>query len=328
MTDLSTTYMGLELRNPVVVASCGLVKSVDGVRKAYDNGAGAVVLKSIFEEQLQSESDSLNEEMLTYAHTEAFDYVRADLGMQIGVENYVKLIEESKKAVSIPVIASVNCVSPKWWIRNAKEIESAGADALELNISRMPVDTSLSAEAIESLYVSILEEVLGTVSLPIAVKIGPYFSSLAAFAKRLCDSGASGLVFFNRFYRPDVDIYKMRATTARPFSSPEEIGWSLRWIAMMSTQLTCDLAASTGIHDSEGVVKQLLAGARVAQVCSTLYLNGMQQIERIVSGLEAWMREQMIDSVDEIRYRLQPDLSDNPEVRERLQYIKVYSGIE
>jgi len=328
MVDLSTTYMGLKLRNPLVVASCGLVKNVEGVSKAARAGAGAVVLKSLFEEQLQAESDQLDEQMKAHVHPEAMEYVRSELGMRFGAKDYTRLIEMAKKAVSIPVIASINCISARWWIQYAKRIAAAGPDAIELNISRMPVDPASTGEEIERMYCSILEHVKAEVDIPIAIKVGPYFTSFANVAKELAVRGASALVLFNRFYRPDIDIKRMEPKAARPFSSPEEIGLPLRWIALLSGKIPCDLAASTGVHDAEGVIKQLLAGATVVQACSTFYLDGFGKIASMLDGLESWMKEHGMNNLEEVREQMRPWLSEHPEAFERLQYIKIYGGVE
>ncbi len=328
MVDLSTTYMGLQLRNPLVVASCGLVKSVEGVRRAADAGAGAVVLKSLFEEQLQVEADELDTQIKAHGHPEALQYVRSELGMRFGATEYAKLVETSKKAVSIPVIASINCISARWWTRYAKEIAAAGPDALELNISRMPVEPGDTSEAIEQVYYTIVEEVKEAIDIPIAVKVGPFFTSLAHVAKELVGRGASALVLFNRFYRPDISLTRLEPTAARPFSSPEEISLPLRWIALLAGKIPCDLAASTGVHDAQGLIKLLLAGATVVQACSTFYLEGFEQIERMLDGLKDWMAKHDCADLEQVRRKMQPHVSERPELFERLQYIKVFGGVE
>jgi len=328
MVDLSTTYMGLSLRNPLIVGSSGLVKTVEGVQKAADAGAGAVVLKSLFEEQLQAQTDEIDRDMMASAHTEALEYVRAEIGMSYGVGEYTQLIRQCKRSVSIPVIASINCVSPRWWTQYAEQIAAAGPDALELNISRMPVDPSGAANSIEEIFYSIVEDVTRRIELPVAVKIGPYFTSLANFAAGLIKRGASALVLFNRFYRPDIDVDSMQAITASPFSTPEEISISLRWIALLAGRLPCDFASSTGVHDHIGLIKQLLAGASAVQACSTFYIHGFQQIETMLKGLEDWMEAKGLNRLEEIPIQMQPNLTSQPELFERLQYIKLFGGIE
>ncbi len=327
MIDLSTKYMGLDLRNPLIVASCSLAKTLDGVRHCANAGAGAVVLKSLFEEQIDAEVKDIEQYSLPSWRPEAFDYVRG-MGMALGPREYLTLVEEAKKAVTIPVIASLNCISPKWWVEYAKQIVNAGADGLELNISMMPSEPERTGMEIENIYFRILEEVKAHINIPIAVKIGPYFTSMARIADELSKRGASALVLFNRFYQPNIDIEKLELAPGYSFSSPEEIGLSLRWIALLAGRVKCDMAASTGVHDGAGVIKQLLAGANAVQLCSTLYLNGIKQIGTILKEVEAWMKKHNFKSIDEFRGKLSQTQSDRPELYERIQYIKALVGIE
>ncbi len=327
MSDLSTTYMGLELQNPLLVASCSLTKTAEGVKKCADAGAAAVVLKSLFEEQIDVEIKDMEKHLMPYWHPEALDYVQ-EMGMSFGPKEYIAIIKEARKEVSIPVIASLNCISPKWWVAYAKQIVDAGADALELNIAIMPSDTERNGKEIEDIYLKIISEVQEHIQIPIAVKIGPYFTSLGRFATELRKNGATAVVLFNRFYQPNIDIEKMELAPGYNFSSPEDMGLTMRWIALLSGRIGCDLAASTGIHDAAGVIKQLLAGATVVQLCSTLYLNGLKQIKIILSELESWLNGHGFDSVNEIRGKLSQLESDKPELYERIQYIKALVGIE
>lgn len=325
--DLSTRYMGLHLRNPLIVSSCGLTNSLEGVRRCADAGAGAVVLKSLFEEQIGAEIKDLQRHIWPSWHPEAFDYVER-MSLELGPNEYLKLIEDAKKAVSIPVIASLNCISSRQWVDYAKRIESAGADALELNVAIMPSDPNCSGREIEEIYFRILEEVKARLDIPIAVKIGPYFSSMAWMAKELCSHGASALVLFNRFYQVDIDVDRMEVTAGVRFSSPDEISLPLRWVALLSDVVRCDLAASTGVHDGTGAIKLLLAGADAVQICSTLYINGLERIGLILRGMEEWMREHRFKSIGEFKGKLSRLWADQPEMYERLQYIKALTGIE
>ncbi len=327
MANLSTKYMGLDLKNPLIVASCSLVKTLDGVRHCADAGAGAVVLKSLFEEQIEVEVKDIEQHILPYWHPEALDYVRK-MGMEFGPKEYLDLVKEAKNAVSIPVIASLNCITPKWWIEYAKRIVDAGADGLELNISVMPIDPQRKSKEIENIYYTILEEVNTNINIPIAVKIGPYFTSITQMANELSKRGASALVLFNRFYQPNIDIDKLKLAPGYHFSSSEEMGLSLRWIALLSGRINCDFAASTGIHDGAGVIKQLLAGATVTQLCSTLYINGLDQIGHILNEIENWMKKHSFASIDEIRGKLSQTEIEQPELYERIQYIKSLVGVE
>ena len=327
MTDLRTTYMGLELENPLVVASCSLTKTLEGIRKCADAGAGAVVLKSIFEEQISGELAKMEPDSWIQWHPEAFQYT-TNLGMELGTREYLKLIEQAKSKMSFPIIASLNCISRKWWGDFAQQVEAAGADAIELNISFMPSDPCRSSADIEKQYCSILEQTKKLIKIPVAVKIGPYFTSVAAMAGALDGRGAAALVIFNRFFRFDIDIENLTLSAGYRFSSAEEINRSLRWMSLLSGRVKCDLAASTGVHDHEGVIKQLLAGATVVQLCSTLYINGLKQIGIIRGRVEEWMKAKEFASVSGFRGKMSQLQSDKPELYERLQYIKSLVGIE
>jgi len=327
MVDLSTSYMGLKLRNPLIVAASSLTGSPAKVKRCEDTGAGAVVLKSLFEEQIEAQTSQMEQEAWPYTHTEAYDYVR-QMGLRLGQAEYLKMIAEAKKKVSIPVIASLNCVSPTAWTRFAAKIAEAGADALELNIALLASDFDRSAEEIQGAYVKIVEAIRGQVELPIAVKLGPYFTSLPQTALALRRAGASALVLFNRFYQLDFDIEQLALTPGYHLSSPDEIHLPLRWIAILSSQVGCDLAASTGVHDGAGVIKQLLAGARAVQICSALFLKGIERIELMLEELTAWMDRHGYGKIEEFRGKMCQEASGKPALYERLQYIKVYVGLE
>jgi dihydroorotate dehydrogenase (fumarate) len=327
MADLKTTYMGLELRNPVIVASCGLTKNADGVRKCEDAGAGAVVLKSLFEEQVIGEMQNQKQYASAAWHPEALDYVEG-MGIGLGPREYLDVIREAKKAVSIPVIASLNCVSREVWTGYAKRLAAEGADGIELNLAVMPSDPKRTADEIEKRYFDALADVTSKVEVPIAVKIAPYFTSIARMALVLSRRGVAALVLFNRYYQIDIDIERMEISSGITLSSPKEINMPLRWVSLLSGRVECDIAASTGIHDAHGVIKMLLAGATVTQLCSTLYLNGLEHIGQILDGLEGWMKEHGFESVEALRGKLSSMNSDNPELYERIQYIKAFVGVE
>ena len=327
MADLSVTYMGLKLANPLIVGASSLTNTVDKLKRCQDAGAGAVVLKSLFEEQIEAQTEEIEAESWPYSHPEAFDYVR-QMGMRMGQEDYLRLIEQAKKQVSLPVIASLNCVTPKWWLSYAQQIARAGADAIELNIALLPRDPRRTAAEIEKTYQRIVEGICRAVKLPVAVKLGPYFTSLPQTASALRQAGASALVLFNRFYQLDIDIEKLRLTPGYHLSSPDEIYLPLRWIAILSSQLGCDLAASTGVHDGAGVVKQLLAGAKAVEVCSALYQKGVARLAGICDELADWMTRHDYGSIEEFRGKMCMEQSDKPEYYERLQYIKVFVGLE
>jgi dihydroorotate dehydrogenase (fumarate) len=327
MADLSTTYMGLALRNPLIVASCSLTKSVDGVRRCSDAGAGAVVLKSLFEEQILADMHGTDAESKVLWHPEALDYIHR-MGLELGPQDYLKLIRESKKAVPIPVIASLHCVSTGVWTNYVRQLADAGADAIEMNISVMLSDPRRESGAVERIYLETMEQTAHFVKIPIAVKIGPYFTSVARMASELWMHGAKALVLFNRFYQFDIDIEKMKLAPGYRLSSPQEIALPLRWISLLSGKVKCDFSASTGAHDAAGVIKLLLVGATTVQLCSTLYLNGLGRIEIIRKEMADWMDAHSFKSVDLMRGKLSQAQSDKPELYERLQYIKALVGIE
>jgi dihydroorotate dehydrogenase (fumarate) len=321
MSNISTVYMGIELKNPIIVSSCDLTSNIESIKKCEKAGAGAVVLKSLFEEQIKTETRELISGSWLPNHTEAFEYVRG-MSMANGPSTYLNLISEAKKALSIPIIASLNCISPKWWADYAKQLESSGADALELNISLLPSNPKRNSEEIEQIYIDILEGVLNEINLPVAVKIGPYFTSMAKVLNDFVRSGVKGLVLFNRFFQFDIDIENLKTTGGYPLSSPDEISNSLRWIALLSNQIPCDFAATTGIHKGSDAIKQLLAGAKAVEICSTLYKNGLDHINNMIEEIENWMSEQNYENIEDFRGKLSKKEEDKTELYERLQYIK------
>jgi dihydroorotate dehydrogenase (fumarate) len=328
MADLSTVYMGLQLRNPLIVASCSLSKNLDGIRRIEESGAGAIVLKSLFEEQIQKEMvDDIEQYIGPSWHSEAYDYVNK-MGMELGPREYLTLIEESKKSVGIPIIASLNCVSTGWWKDYAKQIESAGADGLELNIALLPHNVKKSSEDIENIYYKVLERINEIIRIPVAVKIGPYFTSLTQFASELNKRGAAALVLFNRFYQFDINIEKRTIVGANHLSTSGEMSLPLRWISLLFGQVECDLSATTGIHNSESVIKLVFAGAQSVQLCSVLYKKGVEYVGTILNETEKWLDKHDIQSLDQIRGTLSQAESTSPELYERLQYIKALVGIE
>lgn len=325
MADLKTNYLGLKLKNPVIVSSSALTNSVDKIKRLEENGAGAVVIKSIFEEQINQETSSL---LQHNDYPEAGDYI-LNYAKSNTIENYLELIENAKSEVNIPILASVNCVSSKDWTTFAKTLQDAGADALELNIHIVVSDKELKSNDLEQKYYKILDEVRSTVSIPIAVKIGNHFSNLSYFVNKLYAHGANGVVLFNRFYEPDIDINTMQFTSSEVFSNPSDIRHSLRWIGIISDLVeTMEISASTGIHDAGAAIKMLLAGATTVQVCSTLYKNGVQELGKIIAGIEKWMDSKGYESVNDIRGLLSYREIPNPSVYERAQFMKYFSSVE
>jgi dihydroorotate dehydrogenase (fumarate) len=329
MKDLTTSYLGLELKNPIIAGSSGLTGTLEGIISMEKQGAGAVVMKSLFEEEILMEvreqiSEAEKNPMIYSGLSETLDY----LDLHIREENlgkYLQLIRDVKKAVSIPIIASINCISDEDWTHFTRRMEEAGADALELNIFLNPADFK-DKEFIEA-YSRIIEKVLATVRIPVAVKISKYFTRLGLSVKALSETGISGLVLFNRFYAPDIDIEKMELAAPKLFSSADEIHETLRWIAIMSERVNCNLAASTGIHTGEDLIKMLLAGATAVQVVSTLYKNGPDRISRMLAKLEAWMSEKEFDSVDQFRGKISRMYGADPAAFERMQFMKHFSEI-
>ena len=351
MNNLATRYMGLDLKNPLVVASCGLTKTLQGIQQAAEAGAGAIVLKSLFEEQIEAEIDELTRQSQPSGHTEAYDYLHG-FGRSLGPRDYLALIRDAKATVAVPIIASVNCVTAQRWTEYAAELADAGADGLELNIGFLPNDPALGSVDVEKRYLNILSAVREKVKIPVALKIGPYLSSFAHFATQIgndrmagppftvgwCGPGESSkdvvwhgvdaLVLFNRFYRFDIDIDKRQISGGNPYSTAEELHLSLRWVSLLAGRVGCDLAAATGVHDGRDMIKQLLAGASVVQVCSTLYRNGLGRIGLILDQLQEWMKVHGYESPADFRGQLSQLNSSDPEDYERLQYIKALVGIE
>lgn len=328
MVKLDTTYMGLPLKNPIIVGSSGLTNSVENIIEIERNGAAAVVLKSLFEEQINySINKTMAQDQSANAYPEADDYIR-HYTRQNDVSKYLQLIKDAKASVNIPVIASINCVSGLEWTSFAQSIEEAGADGLELNIFVLPSDPSKSANENEAVYFEIIDKVLNEVNIPVAVKISHYFSSLAKMITQLSWKKINGIVLFNRFFSPDIDIENFEVKTSNVFSSPSDLAISLRWVAMMSTHVKCDLAASTGVHDGKAVIKQLLAGAKAVQVASVLYKKGFREIKSMLEELENWMERKNFTSIDQFVGKMSVEKAENPAAYERVQFMKHFSGIE
>lgn len=328
MIDLSTTYMGLKLPSPVIVGSSGLTKSIENLKEMEARGAGAVVLKSLFEEQIKFEVRKVfSYDDMVSAYTEADDYIR-NYARTHALDEYLNLIREAKKAIKIPVIASINCVSAEEWTSFAKNIEQAGADALELNVFVLPSDVDKEADEYETLYFDIIEKVKKEVKIPIALKISSYFSGLSNMVKKLSWTGVKGLVLFNRFFNPDIDIDKMRMGAGSIYSTPDEITTSLRWVGMLAGRVQADICASTGVHDGAGVIKQLLAGAKAVQVCSTIYKNGIGQIEQINKELTEWMEKNNFSKIADFDGKMSFKKGENPAAYQRVQFMKHFAGID
>lgn len=324
--DLSTEYLGLTLENPIIVASSGLTKTADQIKKCEDAGAGAVVMKSLFEEQIRNEDSGLDDSVMM--HTEAFDYIRAEVDMLYGPRDYVEVIREAKRSVAIPVIASINCYTAKWWISYAYELEAAGADALELNAYVLPFDSDKGSFAIENIYLEILQSVLEKIEIPVSFKLSPYFTSFGNFAEKLDNQGADGLVLFNRFVQPDIDLKKMENILRPAFNDPVGFSHALRWVSLLSGKLNLDIAASGNIRSAADIAKQILAGASAVQIASVLYKDGLDKIEELVKDLKNWMDEKKFASIAEFKGALNQVNDPKSETFIRAQYIKKFTGIE
>ena len=324
--SLSVKYLGLDLKNPIIIGSSGLTGSVDKIVKLEKNGAGAVVLKSLFEEQILMDMGRSENQDYHY-HTEAHDYARY-YTKEKSTNDYLNLIKEAKESVNIPVIASINCVSNYEWSSFAKKIESAGADALEINVSMLPSDINVNSTENEKKYFDIISEVRKNIKIPIALKMSSYSAGLAQLIQKLSwTKNIDAFVLFNRYYSPDIDLDKMKIVSSNVLSSPAEISVSLRWIALLSNNIKLPLIATTGIHDSEGVVKQILAGAQAVQIVSTIYKNGNKYIDEIITGLENWMNKNNYSSLADFRGLLSYDKAKDAASFERIQFMKYYSNI-
>lgn len=326
MINLACNYMGLKLRNPLIVGSSGLTNAVENIVEIERNGAGAVVLKSLFEEQISNASNNITSRG-TALYQESEDYIR-NFSRPEDLKDYLDLVRKAKQTVSIPVIASINCITDSGWISAAKQIEEAGADGLELNISVSPSDSAKEVGDNEKTTFQIIEKVLNEVTMPVAVKVSYYFSNLTRTLQTLSQTGIKGMVLFNRFYSPDFDIEREKVKTTFVFSTPSDIAISLRWIAMLSPLVKCDLCASTGVHDGTGLVKQLLAGASAVQVASVLYKKGFREIVTLIDYLENWMDRHGYSSLADFKGKLAGAAGENPAPNERVQFMKHFSGIE
>lgn len=324
MVDLSTTYMGLKLKNPVVPSASPLSQNLDTIKKMEDAGAAAVVLHSLFEEQLANEAAELEHylEYGTYRFAESLTYF-PDLGdYKLQGEEYLEHIRKAKEAVDIPIVGSLNGVSLGGWTEYARKIEEAGADALELNAYYIAADMDMSGPQVEQMYLDVLKEVKGHVKIPVAMKLSPYFSAMANMAARLDQAGADALVLFNRFYQPDIDLDSLEVKPRLVLSSSEEMRLPLRWVAILYGRVEASLALTTGVHTPRDVARAITAGADVVHVCSVLLSDGIGQLGRLVSGLIEWMESEEYRSVSEMKGSLSQKAVPEPVAFERANYIK------
>lgn len=325
MIDLSTNFAGLSLKSPIIVSSSGLTSSLDRIKKVAAAGAGALVLKSLFEEQINYEIGNMSD---GHDYPEAGDYIRT-YARENSLGQYLNSIKEAKEAVDIPVIASINCVSATEWIDFANKIEEAGADALELNIYFLPINKETDPREYEKTYLHLVSEVKKRTSLPLIIKLGSGFSNITWMVNQLYQRGAAAVVLFNRFYAPDINTDDMSFGSAEVLSTPAELRNSLRWIGIVSSQVDqLDLAASTGVHSGLAVVKQILAGAKAVQICSVLYRNGLDYIKDMTVEMLKWMEKNQYESPDDFRGKMNYGSLDDPSVYERAQFMKFYSSMQ
>lgn len=325
MTDLSTTYLGLTLKNPLVASASPLSKKVDSARKLEEQGIAAIVMYSLFEEQIIHESLELDHFLNrgSESFAEALSYL-PDGGMYgISPEKYLNQVAGLKKALSIPVIGSLNGVSKGGWTSYARRIEEAGADALELNVYYVATDTNMTSGDIEETQVELVAEVKSAIKIPLAVKISPFVTSIPNFVKRLVDAGADGLVLFNRFYQPDFDLDELEITHSLDLSTSAELRLPLRWISILHGKVEADFALTSGVHTHTDVLKAMMAGAKVAMMASRLLQNGGQVIGQILNDLEAWMKEREYESVRQMQGSMCQKSVKEPAAFERANYMKV-----
>lgn len=318
------------MRSPLVPSASPLSADIGNIKKFEDVGAGAVVLPSVFEEQIQKEDEELEKHLSagTESFAEATTFFPTPKEFKLGPDQYLELIRKAKESVRIPVIASLNGSSPGGWTDYAKKIQEAGADALELNIYYIPTDGKLRSSAIESSYIDILTLVRKSVNIPIAVKLSPFFTSMVNMAKRLTKAGADGLVLFNRFYQPDINLETLEVENSVLLSTPQARRVPLRWIAILYGQVKADLAATSGIHSGHDALKMLMAGATITMMCSALLKNGINHIQTVEKEMVEWMEKHEYESVEQLRGCLSQKKCPDPSAFERAQYIRALQGFK
>lgn len=323
--NLSTNYMGLSLKNPLVVSPSPLCQEIDSIRKMEDSGAAAVVLHSLFEEQITLESQELDRYLTqgTESYAESLSYF-PDLGnYRIGPEEYLEHVRQAKDAVDIPIIGSLNGVSTGGWIEYAKAIEDAGAHALELNIYYIPTSVEMTSQQVEGMYTDLVRNVKKSIDIPVAVKLNPYFSSMPQMARQLDVAGADALVLFNRFYQPDLDLENLQVAPNLELSTSSELRLRLRWVAILFGHILADMAITGGVHTAEDALKAIMAGANVAMMTSALLVNGIEHLAKVQAGMEQWMEKHKYESISQMRGSLSQRSIAEPAAFERANYMKV-----
>lgn len=330
MPDLTTTYLGLHLKNPLVASASPLSKKLDQVRRLEDAGAAALVMYSLFEEQITHEIHELDHYLNrgTHSYAEALSYFPDLDTYNLGPEPYLEHLRKIKEAVEIPVIGSLNGISPGGWTYYARAIEQAGADALELNIYYLPTDPDLSSADLEETYVNLVREVRGSISIPLALKLSPFFTALPHIARRFVKAGAGSLVLFNRFYQPDFDLEALSVVPNLELSTSADLKLPLRWIALLYGRINADFALTSGIHSARDVLKAIMAGANVAMMTSELLANGIERLTRILADLRVWMEEYEYDSIVQMRGSMSQQAVGEPAAFERANYMKALSSFD
>ena len=328
MIDLSAQYLGLKLKNPLIASASPLSERVETVKQMEQAGIGAVVMYSLFEEQIIHESLELDHYLNygTESFAEALTYLPDTGRYSLGPEKYVDHVKRLKDAVTIPVIGSLNGVSSGGWVQYAKRIEEAGADALELNIYYLPFDPSLTSAGLEENYIQLVKDVRREIKIPLAVKVSPFLTGVANVLKQFAEAGADGLVLFNRFYQPDIDLEKMEITPSLTLSTSSELRMPLRWVALLYGQIKTDFAITSGVHTSEDVLKSMMAGASAAMMASELLKNGIKRIPEILSGMQMWMETNEYESVSQMKGSMSAQAIRQPGTLRRSNYIKVLNS--
>ncbi len=325
MANLSIEYAGLHLSSPIVAASSGLTESVQNIKELEESGVGAVVLKSIFEEEILMEMEQVEQQMTgkPYIFPETMDYMDDEPHEDL-IRKYLRLISDSKQVVKIPIIASINCISNQKWTYLATEIEKAGADAIELNMFSLPSSMDMPAGEIEAMYLELVEKVVKQVKIPVMVKMSHYYTAMGQMISKFAKTGAKGLVLFNRYYLPDIDIDEEKIAGAFVLSSPSDIAIPLRWIALMSDSVNVDFAATSGVHNGESVVKALLAGASTVQIASVIYKNGLGAVEGLNGFVLNWMKTKGYKFISDFKGKLSYNADSNPAMWERVQFMREF----
>jgi dihydroorotate dehydrogenase (fumarate) len=326
--DLTTKYLGLKLKNPIVPSAGPLSHTLDSMKRLEDSGAAAIVMYSLFEEQIVHDAAELNHYLTqgTESFAEAITYFPQADDYNLGPEEYVEHLHKAKGSLGIPVIGSLNGISTGGWVKFAKKIEEAGADAIELNVYYIPTDPALPGTDVEERYLEVLRAVKNTIKIPVAMKLSPFFSSMANMAHRLDDAGANGLVLFNRFYQPDIDLETLEVIPNVILSTPHALRLPLRWVAILHGRVKASIAATSGIHTSEDVLKMLMAGADVTMMCSALLKHGPGRIKEVLTELTTWMQEHEYESVTQMKGSMSQKSVADPAAFERANYMKALNS--